>query len=97
MSADYSEGWSVRSPWDGALWGFYRTRAAAIMGFLIVVDDAAYDEAETHAKKGCVFPREYMTETARAAWPRWRRKGYMAVRVRMETCDCRVPTEPPND
>lgn len=91
MSADYSEGWAIRSPWQGDLWNhFHRTRAEAIMDFLKDASREVYDEAVERAKGGRLSTPMHLTTAARKEWPKWRRKGYMAVHVQMMTCDYRV-------
>ena len=90
---DAYEGWAIRGC-NGYLWGFIgRTRSEAIMNFMISVDSGIYKEAEAQAKSGRVFPSLVTTKAARVAWAKWRRKGFMAVRVLMEVCDCRVNSE----
>ena len=92
MASDYFSGWAIRSPWNGSLRRFVgRTRAEAIMDFLERgVSKPCYDEAVEWAKSGWIFVPDTLSATAREEWPKWRRKGYMAVRVQVETCDHRV-------
>lgn len=84
------EGWAIRNP-CGHLWGSIgSTRSAAIMEFLTYAEADVYDEAEERAKQGYVFPLTKTTPLAQKRWPVWRRKGWMAVRVLMQTVDHRV-------
>lgn len=98
MASDYFSGWAIRAPWDGTLWNHVgQTRAAAIMNFLVTVSGEVYDEAVIDAKAGRVRPHEEITTTARRVWRKWRRKGFMAVHVQVETCDCRVASKTKGD
>lgn len=87
---DGFSGWSIRFPWGGLYHEVHLTRGAAIASIMINYDKACFAEAKAEAENGRPFITKNTSPAIRKAWARYRAKGYTAVYVHVEACDCRI-------